>query len=145
MLRAFVGLAVGGVALASTVFLLDSPWAAPGIDCSGGRRLCPKLEIESPAEKLRQAQAPHPFFSRNGVVPKGAARKAVEGKAALESRKADVSGANGQWREYGRGGLLSSGLAQTLGVTNVPDTNLHLFAGRVDNFSYDEANQRLRS
>lgn len=75
--------------------------------------------------------------------PPGALRQAYEGKQALMPAKTNIAGANGQWSQYGSTPLLSSGLAQTLGAAALPDTNLHQYAGRVDDFAYDADNKRL--
>ncbi|MGJ8668897.1 MAG: hypothetical protein ACSHXK_05335 [Oceanococcus sp.] len=77
------------------------------------------------------------------VPPPGALRKAWEQKQALQPAKASIRGADGQWSEYGSTPLISSGLAQTLGAAPLPDTNLHEYAGRVDDFAYDAENRRL--
>ncbi|MEK6806942.1 MAG: hypothetical protein AABY95_09890 [Pseudomonadota bacterium] len=130
-------LAVGSLALtAGAVFYsTESP------DCSGGGRGCPRaMEAESPGGKL----ALYDERARMGRTPApGALRAAVDQKAALDFFKAGVKGADGHWQAAGKGPLISSGLAQTLGLAPVPRTNLQNYAGRVDNFAYDEANKRL--
>ncbi len=132
-------LAAGSLALtAGAVFFSTSQTA---LDCSGGGRLCPKTaEIDAPGGKL----ALYDERARLGRTPApGALRAAVNQKAALDFFKAGIKGADGQWQATGKGPLISSGLAQTLGLAPVPRTNLQNYAGRVDNFAYDPVNKRL--
>lgn len=140
MQRTVLGLAVGSAALAvSAAWLIttESP-----LDCSGGGRLCTtQVQGErTPEEKMAliddRAKA-HNF------PPPGALRSAFEAKQALQPAKATVRGADGQWQQYGVGPLIASGLAQTIGLAPLPDTNLLAYAGRVDDFAYDATNKRL--
>ncbi len=112
-----------------------------GPDCSGGGRLCPQLpEIDVPGEKL----ALYDERARLGRAPApGTLRAAVDQKKSLEFFKAGIKGADGQWQAYGKGPLIASGLAQTVGLAPVPDTYLQNYAGRIDNFAYDPINKRL--
>lgn len=125
------------------VAALSSPWwLLPNKpDCSGGGRLCgPHMEVEDGQKKLMQYGMRQ---ARNGNVSPEGIRAAYESKLKLEANKAFVRGASGRWSEYGRGPLLASGLAQTLGAAPLPDTYTHQYAGRVDNFAYDPVNRRL--
>ncbi len=116
----------------------------PELDCSNGDgRLCPK-PAKTSAKTAQQKMMEFDARQRShNFPPPGALRKAYEQKLALEPAKASVRGATGNWEEYGRGPLISSGLAQTIGIVGLPDTNLHKFAGRVDDFAYDATNKRL--
>lgn len=73
-----------------------------------------------------------------GVIPQGAMRAAVEHKAAMQPLKADVANAAGQWQNYGQGPQISLAEYVDGSRDGIPSV-----AGRVDDFSYDEANQRL--
>ncbi len=91
---------------------------------SGQRRL--EREGPEPAEELLAAKSV--YSSRAGQVPDGAMRKAVEHKRAMESLKAQVAGAAGDWAEYGRGPL---------------NCAPSFCSARVDNFAYDPEHKRL--
>ena len=102
-----------------------------------------KREARSEEQEGRKMRSIDARANSLNFPPPGALRKAYEAKLDLQSAKATIRGANGQWREYGQGPLRSSGLAQTIGLGPVPDTNLQNYAGRVDDFAYDATNRRL--
>ena len=142
MINKTIALTLAGVVVSAAAVLAVTH--KPALDCSGGGRLCPRtVELENPDKKLaiyaERAQ-------RIGAAPSGALRTAFERKQAMSVRKADVKGANGTWRTYGRGTLITSGLAQELGASlgqPLPDINLGADSGRVDNFAYDPTAKRL--
>ena len=137
MIRASAGLACAGLVLVAMAYALP----IGSLDCSGGGRFCPRLiEAEDGREKLMQYDERQ---ARKGVVPNGALRAAYEGKLALAKTKDAIVGAGGRWEAYGKGPLKASGLAQEVGIVALPDTYLHSFAGRVDNFAYDPQAKRL--
>ncbi len=72
-----------------------------------------------------------------GPVPPGAYRQAIEAKAAMRPLQQKVSGANGQWQEYGSGPLIDDPLRGGLGL-GIPTA-----MGRVDSFAYDPEGNRL--
>lgn len=140
---ALAGSSIAGLALAAAAYTL--PYFQPALDCSGGGRLCPKtLEMEGREAAL---QIYNTREQRLGGMPSGAVlRAAFERKQAMQGAKAEVLGANGTWRTYGRGTLITSGLAQELGASlgqPLPDLNFGSDAGRVDNFAYDPTAKRL--
>ena len=140
MIRLASGALLGSV-LAGALFFQFSDTTSS--DCSGGGRLCPK-EIKTSSKSAQQKMSEFDSRSRSqNFPPPGALRRAYDQKQALIPAKAQIRGANGNWQEYGRGPLVSSGLAQTLGLVALPDTNLYRFAGRVDDFAYDATNKRL--
>lgn len=99
MSKKLIALSLAGVSLSAAAVL----WAThqPTLDCSGGGRACPRVvEMEDPLKKLAiYAER----ANRVGIAPQGALRTAYERKQAMQARKADVKGANGTWRTYGRG------------------------------------------
>ncbi len=139
MNRLLTGTLFSGVLIAATAYHLTAP---PTLDCSGGGRLCPAAAKTAKPINQKMMEIDERARSHN-FPPPGALRQAAEAKQALMPAKASIRGANGQWQEYGRGPLLSSGLAQTLGIVALPDTNLQKYAGRVDDFAYDAVNRRL--
>lgn len=142
MHRHILSLAAGGALLVTGLLAVQS-WSDEVVDCSGGGRACP---VEMPTSKKTAEQKMAKFDSRltsHNRPPSGALRAAYEAKLAMAPARDQVRGANGVWSEYGRGPLYSSGLVQTLGVAPVPDTNLQKYAGRVDDFAYDNAAKRL--
>lgn len=70
--------------------------------------------------------------------PPGAMRAAVEHKAALMPLREKVANADGVWENYGNGPQISLGEFVDGSRDGIPSV-----AGRVDDFAYDEANQRL--
>ncbi len=83
-------------------------------------------------EKAIANAAPH------GVIPDGAHRRAVEQKAAMATLKAEVRNALGAWLPYGVGPQVQDAAYLDGSRDGIPET-----MGRVDDFSYDEVNQRL--
>ncbi len=113
---------LGSVAAGALVFQFTG---TPELDCSNGDgRLCPKAAKTS-AKSAEQKMSEFDARTRShNFPPPGALRQAYEQKLALEPAKASIRGAMGSWEEYGRGPLISSGLAQTIGIVGLPDTNL---------------------
>jgi hypothetical protein len=143
MNRPVASLVLTGAVFAAMAYV--HPLLDRELDCSGGGRLCPKgAYAESPGEAL---QIYNTREQRLGGMPTGPTlRAAIERKQAMESAKAEVRGATGTWRTYGRGTLITSGLVQELGAglgQPVPDLNFGSDAGRVDNFAYDPVAKRL--
>ena len=83
------------------------------------------------------------LLSRSGPVADGAFRAAVAQKNSMQDLKADVSGANGDWKEYGRGTLITNGLVAPLNTAPRPLNIRSYYSGRVDNFAYDANAKRL--
>ena len=97
-----------------------------------------------PAEPVAEAMAAQAQMNaRAGRVPDGAFRKAVEGRRALQARKAEVAGASGRWQEYGRGTLITKGAVAALDSAPGPLNGRAYYSGRVDNFAYDPVHMRL--
>jgi len=134
-------LLLSGTALAAMATLL-SPQACPEgwlwAPHAGG---CVQALTAEPAAEKMAAQAQ--LQGRSGKVPEGAFRAAVTGKKALDANKADVLGATGLWREYGRGTLITKGAVAALDTAPGPLNGRAYYAGRVDNFAYDPVHMRL--
>ena len=86
------------------------------------------LALKGPESPQELMQAKNLRENKVGKVPPGALRAAIAQKAAITG-KADIAGAAGVWKEYGRG--------------NLDDASGAFQAARVDHFSYDAANKRL--
>ncbi|HUP92299.1 MAG TPA: hypothetical protein VM074_08635, partial [Solimonas sp.] len=139
MSRLTVGLLLGSFGLAAAGAWMLEP-AGP-LDCAHGGRKCPPMaEVENGKDKLMQYELRK---ARIGSATPQALRAAYEAKLALAPAKATIKGADGYWSAYGNGPLKASGLAQILGVVALPDTYLHSYAGRIDNFAYDPLAKRL--
>ena len=123
-----IALGSGVSALLLAVLAFTRPVLAPSFGVEGPERFSARDEL----------------LSHSGRVADGAFRAAVVQKAALQSLKADVSGANGVWQEYGRGTLITNGIVP--GVMNAlpaPLNGRSYYSGRVDNFAYDANAKRL--
>ncbi len=131
----------GGLVVAATAWLA-APDSTPK-DCSGGGLACPAPLVPVEAEGSAKMARYDMRARAHSAPPAGGLRKAYEAKQALQTRKADVRGASGEWEQYGQGPLLASGLAHNLDLAPLPRTNLFRYAGRVDDFAYDPVNQRL--
>ncbi len=83
------------------------------------------------------------LLSRSGRVAEGAYRTAVAQKASMQSLKANIAGADGDWKEYGRGNLITNGLVPPLNTAPRPFNIRSYYSGRVDNFAYDANAKRL--
>ncbi|MES2885849.1 MAG: hypothetical protein V4709_13660 [Pseudomonadota bacterium] len=86
------------------------------------------LALRGPESPQELMQAKNLRENKVGQVPKGALRAAIEQKARIAG-KADIAGAAGEWKEYGRG--------------NLDDASGAFQAARVDTFAYDADNKRL--
>lgn len=96
--------------------------------------LRPVFGCELPPPKRRKSaeqmsRAHENRHLKNGVVPAGALRAAIERREAMRPLQAKVAGAAGRWAEYGVGNLDSGSKV--------------MYGARVDNFAYDAQNQRL--
>ncbi|MEK6806941.1 MAG: hypothetical protein AABY95_09885 [Pseudomonadota bacterium] len=127
--------------LALTAGAVFSPFHESAPDCAVGGRACPpvmEIERKSPYDER---------YRRGGSLAPGALRAAVNQKESLEFFKAGVKGADGAWKQYGRGPQFVSGLAQEQldgGVPGgLPEPNIQTHSGRIDNFAYDPVNKRL--
>lgn len=140
MYRPVSAMLIGGVVVASLAWM--APKTQNDLDCSGGGRMCP-----NPAKTVKDISAKRTAIDSRAnshkFPPPGALRAAHEAKEALQQRKALIRGADGQWSQYGVGPLLASGLAHNLDLAALPRTNLYGYAGRIDDFAYDEVNKRL--
>ena len=86
------------------------------------------LALRGPESPQELMQAKNLRENKVGQVPKGALRAAIEQKARIAG-KADIAGAAGEWKEYGRG--------------NLDDASGAFQAARVDTCAYDAENKRL--
>ncbi|MFA5940955.1 MAG: hypothetical protein WC809_16490 [Sinimarinibacterium sp.] len=101
-----------------------------------GDRICAWRKLpESFAEKQMEARD---VAGMRGLPPPGALRKAVEQKEALQSSRAKVANAVGNWAEYGSGPQVSDPEYPDGANDGIPEV-----AGRADNFAYDPAAKRL--
>jgi hypothetical protein len=101
---------------------------------------CVTLQALEAAEYERPVA---PLAGRNGALPEGSLRAALAAKQAMYAEAKAVRGAEGQWREYGRGSLITNGAVAALQDAPGLLNGRAYYAGRVDNFAYDPVHKRL--
>ncbi len=125
--------ALAAVGFAMTLQL--SPERAP-LDCPQGTQPIQSARAHAagrycskPVERTQEFKAPDARTWLRGPVPEPALMDAaLEQRAAMQSAKALVPKAAGDWQEYGKGSLIAGG---------------SFYSARVDNFAYDPEKGRL--
>ena len=125
-MRFFPKPALWAAALSTTVVLASALSLADAEQARRARILA--KQPESAAELMRVINN---RSLKSGPLEPGAVRAAYEQKLAIAG-KANIAGAAGDWREYGKGNLVSDAGFETGAIS-----------ARVDNFAYDPIHKRL--